>query len=178
MPMPKANQMPEDPSLVSKDLAPGICTDILEDVELHRPEQCPPLEHLPDGPHCCSCHGPLGEDAIVCIRAGGKHNPKDTKRCRKCHALRSRIDRLILNSSKLAQGCYDLNDEERRALMQKGHSLYGDNLNGLLIETVCNSTAHKTSEAFTRDGDFVDAEEMADRYKDRPAQLDWGWGRG
>lgn len=125
----------------------------------------------PDTLVCCSCHRPTTKDqAIIVVRSTRKGPAKDVMRCKKCHALRARIDRLVTRRGELAEWS-SVAEEDKRAFYQECESKCGQELLMRMQETILHSTKKTSLAQFTTTGVFLDMEDLERKYKDKPEQL-------
>ncbi len=117
----------------------------------------------------CQNHKPK----IDCIDVAGKlpsgklRNP--SWRCTACHTLKSRMQRLLLNNGTLRDRWSQVVDKSE--FYKKNHEAMGSELTVLINEHVMHYEKAKSSNQFEAKGDWVDEEELKQRYKGKDAQL-------
>jgi len=89
-------------------------------------------------------------------------------RCKPCHALRSRITRLI--NSTGVEGFSELSDEERIQLMKGAAELFGADLKKEVTEAIIKSKVERQTIAFSSGGEFEDWDVVEERYKNKPEE--------
>lgn len=126
----------------------------------------------PDVLVCCSCHRATTKDlSIVVVRAASKVNSKDVIRCKKCHALRARIDRLVARRGEL-EDWTSVSEEDKRMFYQECENACGQDLLMRMQEVILQSTKKTSLAQFTTTGVFLDLQDLEKKYKDKPAQLE------
>ena len=107
----------------------------------------------PDMLYCCSCQCPTSPDySIIVVR--------DIHRCRKCHKLRARIDRVTAKRSYLADDWTAVSETEKHKFFKECSDLAGNDLLMKMQETIVHSTVKTSSVKFTGTGNFMDKKEV------------------
>lgn len=126
----------------------------------------------PDVLFCCSCHRETPKhDSIIVIRSNTKVNKKEVVRCRKCHALRARIDRLVARRGELEDWAA-VSKEDKQKFYKDCRDECGDNLLVRMQECIMHSTTRTSMAQFATTGTFLDLDDLTAKYKTKPAQLD------
>ena len=114
---------------------------------------------------CCTC-GQETTESVTCAR----HNKgSEVRRCKKCHAAKSAIQRLARAHDGLVQDFSKIDDKTavKNFFKEHGH-LRGKDLVVRLEETVQTWTTETTKNSFSGSGEYVDEHELWQRYKDKP----------
>ena len=120
---------------------------------------------------CCSCHRhTLPKSAIVVVRAKTKTS-KDVCRCRKCHNLRARCDRVVVSRGALVEDWSSVTEEEKRQFYVDAEDKCGNELLLKMQETITHSTMKRSTVKFTGTGDFMDEIDLDIKYANKPDQL-------
>ena len=122
--------------------------------------------------HCCSCHRPTHEAvSIIVVRAKTKTS-KDIRRCRPCHALRARCDRIVTSRGASVEDWTTLSDEDKRAFYIDAQDAQGGELVAKMQETIMQSASKRSSVKFVGTGDWIDEQDLNTKYRDQPGQLE------
>jgi hypothetical protein len=89
-------------------------------------------------------------------------------RCKPCHALSSRITRIIHSTG--VEGFTELSDEERIQLMKGAAELSGGDLKKEVTEAIMKSKVERQTIASSSGGEFEDWDVVEERYKDKPEE--------
>ena len=127
---------------------------------------------LEQGEHvCCSCKKETTEDqSFIVVRANGKKNLTDIRRCRRCHALKARMDRLIARKGDVP-GWSEMTAEQKTLFCQKHHDAVGDDLLMRMQETVVLAQSRSTLTSFSGAGKYMDEIDLEIKYAGKPDQL-------
>ena len=135
-----------------------------------------PLDKAETGPGlpaenlCSTCRKLVSEtNAVVVARAVGKTS--NSLRCKACHNLKSRINRLLSHYGSLAEDWTKVTENERKEFYQKYKELAGSDLLTRLQETVTESKRTNSAVSFEGTGDFLDEIDLEEKYKNKPDQL-------
>ena len=109
------------------------------------------------------------ENSVVLVRCP-KKMPL-ARRCKACHTLKSRINRVMSKHGNLAEDWTKVTEEQKREFYKKYQESMGDDLVARLQETVTESKRVSSSVEFQGTGDYFDEEDMNDKYKNKPEQL-------
>ena len=94
------------------------------------------------------------------------------KQCMVCHALKSRIQRLVkADDDGELEALSDLTPETTAQLMKDGENLYGPNLKALLIQAITQSEIESQKSNFAAQGTFEPLKDVEERMKDQPQAL-------
>ena len=94
------------------------------------------------------------------------------KQCMGCHALKSRIARLVkADGDGELEGLSDLTPETTVQLIQDGENMYGPALKALLIQATTHSESVSQKSSFAAQGTFEPLQGVEERMKDRPEEL-------
>ena len=126
----------------------------------------------PDMLYCCSCQCPTSPDySVIVVRANHK-TPRNIHRCRKCHNLRARIDRVTAKRGELAEDWTAVSETEKQKFFKECSDLAGNELLMKMQETIVHSTAKTSSVKFTGTGTFMDETDLNAKYVGKPEQLE------
>ena len=126
----------------------------------------------PDMLYCCSCQCPTSPDySIIVVRANHK-TPRNIHRCRKCHNLRARIDRVTAKRGELAEDWTAVSETEKQKFFKECSDLAGNELLMKMQETIVHSTVKTSSVKFTGTGTFMDETDLNAKYAGKPQQLE------
>jgi hypothetical protein len=117
--------------------------------------------------HCGSCDCMVDKDNTFTVRKAD-HARVEQVRCKPCHALRSRITRLI--NSTGVEGFSELSDEQRIQLMKGAAELFGADLKKEVTEAIIKSKVERQTIAFSSGGEFEDWDVVEERYKNKPEE--------
>ena len=135
-------------------------------------ESASALVRDPDMLYCCSCQCPTTPDySIIVVRANHK-TPRNIHRCRKCHSLRARIDRVTAKRGELAEDWTAVSETEKQKFFKECSDLAGNELLMKMQETIVHSTAKTSSVKFTGTGAFMDETDLNAKYASKPEQLE------
>ena len=138
-----------------------------EEMEVSAPQEIADEEMLV----CCSCHRhTLPKSAIVVVRAKTKTS-KDVCRCRKCHNLRARCDRVVVSRGALVEDWSSVTEEEKRQFYVDAEDKCGHELLLKMQETITHSTMKRSTVKFTGTGDFMDEIDLDNKYANKLDQL-------
>ena len=126
----------------------------------------------PDMLYCCSCQCPTSPDvSIIVVRANHK-TPRNIHRCRKCHNLRARIDRVTAKRGELAEDWTAVSETEKQKFFKECSDLAGNELLMKMQETIVHSSVKTSSVKFTGTGTFMDETDLNAKYAGKPQQLE------
>ena len=121
---------------------------------------------------CCSCKitGFVLSECVVILRASGKQ--KGIYRCKKCHALRSRCDRLVANNGSTVSNWSSVPEDEKTAFYNECKSLVKEDLHLKMQELIVHTHRRTSILSFTGTGNFIDEEDVRTKYANKPSQLE------
>eukprot|EP00913_Durusdinium_trenchii_P013192 g12382.t1 len=93
------------------------------------------------------------------------------RRCKACHSLKSRINRVVAKHGDMAKDWTKVSDEQKDDFYKNYQNLAGEALLARLQETITESKRVATSVEFEGTGEYCDEQDMNERYKDKPEQL-------
>ena len=94
------------------------------------------------------------------------------KQCMGCHALKSRIARLVkADGDGELEGLSDLTPETTVQLIKDGENMYGPALKALLIQAITQSEIESQKSNFAAQWTFEPLQDVEERMKDRPEEL-------
>lgn len=124
-----------------------------------------PAENL-----CSTCRKPIsGENSVVVARAVGK--TPSSMRCKACHNLKSRINRVLSHYGTLAKDWTNVSENEKKEFYQKYKEMAGQDLLTRLQETVTEHKKTSSAVSFEGTGDYIDEIDLDEKYKNKPDQL-------
>ena len=91
-------------------------------------------------------------------------------RCKPCSAVAVRITRVLSDDGKL-KGVWKLQDIDKTRFYQRAQGMYGDELTKLMYAEMEEATSLKTEVTLVGNGDFLDKEDLEDKYKKKPQRL-------
>ena len=119
---------------------------------------------------CTSCKKPVDEtNSVVLIRNAEK--APQSRRCKCCHALKSRINRICAKHGNLAKDWTAVSDEEKKTFYKNFGNLVGEDLIARLQETITECKKTSSLVEFEGTGDFLDEIDLREKYKSKPDQL-------
>jgi hypothetical protein len=114
---------------------------------------------------CCSCKGGCNEDDSTAVR-------EDCRRCKRCNALRSRINRLLANNENLKASWDKCGEEQKKNFISNpdNQQLFAGDLKMQLEVTA--SESHKTSSSTKFKGvdKYKDEIDIIAKYEHKPGQ--------
>eukprot|EP00435_Cladocopium_sp_Y103_P003632 s3503_g1.t1 len=128
--------------------------------------------HGGDGKMCCTCDGKFKKEDSVCVRASSKIQPDGVWRCRGCHALKSRINRIMGKNGQLARDWGEMTESERAAFVKENKNLYGAELELRITESMTITKAKRSFTSFTGTGEFKTEHDIRQDWKDQPDVAD------
>ena len=124
----------------------------------------------PDEGRCATCKKRVDvANAVTLVRASTKGGP--SLRCKACHALRSRINRVLARNGNLVPDWTDVSDEQKKHFYQNFHNLSGGDLLARLQETVSEVKKQATVVSFEGTGEFLDEVDLDRKYGEKQEQL-------
>lgn len=118
---------------------------------------------------CCTCQRITPrERSVIVIRA--KTSPKDVVRCKKCHALRARCDRLVKSRGSLADWT-SVPEEEKKTFYKMCQDICGEELVMKMTQCILHSTKTSSLAQFNSKGHFMDKDDLEKLYEGKPEQL-------
>lgn len=127
-----------------------------------------------DGQHdpslCTVCKKPVDEENSIVVVCCVQKQPV-VRRCKACHALKSRINRVVSKHGALAADWTQVSDAEKKEFYQNYQTLAGPDLLARLQETVTESKRRSSAVEFVGTGEYLDEADMNERYKHKPEQL-------
>ena len=128
--------------------------------------------HGGDGKVCCTCS--VKESAVNCVkvRASSKSQPEEVWRCKKCHNLKSRINRIMSNNGALAHDWGEMTETERANFIKKHKDLYGSELETRISESMTIIKAKRSMTAFVGVGEFKTEFDIRAKWASQPEVAD------
>lgn len=110
----------------------------------------------------------LKSECVVVARASSKSSQVD--RCKRCHAARARLDRLLKHHqhANLVSDWRSMSEDERRAFIAESNHLAGADLIAKLSETVTLTKTSTSKTSFSSSGQFKDEAQLEQDYAGRP----------
>ena len=96
--------------------------------------------------------------------------PSDTVRCKRCESCRVRIYRAVKGDEELEEKWSDLKDKGK--ILAKAGDLYGDTLFKVLRTSLEEESCTKSELSFKGTGQFMDEDDIRDKYKNKPRRLE------
>ena len=128
------------------------------------------VDGKPDPSTCTACKKAVNEEnAVVLVRSAEKQPL--SLRCKACHALKSRINRVISKHGSLAQDWTNVTEEQKKEFYKNFQSAAGEDLIARMQETVVESKRLSTKVEFEGTGEYIDENDMNQRYANKPEQL-------
>ena len=119
---------------------------------------------------CTTCKKLVtAENSVVLVRCP-KKMPL-ARRCKACHTLKSRINRVTSKHGNLAEDWTNVTDEQKREFYKKYQDSMGENLVARMQETVTESKRVASSVEFVGTGEYFDEADMNEKYQGKPEQL-------
>ena len=114
---------------------------------------------------CCSCGIGCGLDDSTLVRA-------DCRRCKRCNAFRSRVNRLLAVNEKLRESLVDCGEEQKKQFLTNPDNqvLFAGDLKKQLEVTVSESHKLSSSTKFKGIDKFRDEADIKKLYEDKPEQ--------
>ena len=128
--------------------------------------------HGGDGKMCCTCDGKVKKEDSVCVRASSKMQPEGVWRCRQCHALKSRINRIMSKNGNLARDWGEMSESERAAFVKENKNLYGADLELRISESMTITKAKRSFTSFTGNGEFKTEVDIREKWQSQPDVAD------
>lgn len=125
----------------------------------------------PDVVVCCTCQRPSSAVLSIVVVRANKKQPQEVWRCRKCHALKARIDRVISKRGALVEDWNQVSDEAKRKFYADCEATAGPDLVLKMQETIVHYTRKSSAVKFTGTGLFLDEEDLCAKYATKPNQL-------
>lgn len=121
---------------------------------------------------CCTCgKNTTEEDSLLMVRTTGKKSGADCRRCKKCHTLKSRVNRIIESQGASVVDWTKISGETKAEFMAQNADKSGDHLLQKMQETIGEWTRKSSLVSFKATGEFFDESDLCKRYKDKPEQL-------
>jgi len=117
---------------------------------------------------CCTCKTPVEKKDQLVVRAPCKRQSTYVIRCKKCHALKSRVNNLLKNRGRLASAWAEMSETERANFVANNHSAYGKDLEKKISESVLLTSSKSSEFSFTGTGNFMTEVQIDDVYKNQP----------
>jgi hypothetical protein len=95
-------------------------------------------------------------------------------RCKECNAATNRISRLLNNDSTEDELCVDwelMDEKSKRDIVVHAHCAMGSDLVKLMKEKITQSRITTEIRSFKGTGDYMDLEDITDKYKNKPLRL-------
>jgi len=111
------------------------------------------------------------DTAIVCGLCGEskKHVAKEQRLCAPCNALRSRMKRLVAKNPNMQPPWGT--SEDRKKFYQIHAATTGAELASVMVDTSTVSMAEESSHGFGTSGEWLDEQDLKERYEKKPEQL-------
>ena len=119
---------------------------------------------------CSTCKKPVNAENSVVLMGCAQKQPL-ARRCKACHSLRSRINRVTSKFGALAEDWTKVSEQEKQEFYKKYQDLAGEGLLTRLQETIVESKRNSTSVTFEGTGEYFDEMDMNEKYKNKPEQL-------
>ena len=119
---------------------------------------------------CCTCKQAFPIDAVTVV-ARAKDKKPPVHRCKRCAALRARIERLKDKHGSLISDWRDMSVEEKDAFISANHELAGPDLIASLQETVPLRQKMTSKVRFAGEGVFKAESDLDKEYADTPQFL-------
>ena len=117
---------------------------------------------------CCTCGDLTNPDERVIVRASSKNQPETVFRCKGCHNLKSRMNRIMAKNGQLARDWSEMGDVEKTSFITSNRGLRGAELELRLTETAIISKTKRSSTSFTAEGHYLSAVEIREKYEKQP----------
>ena len=128
------------------------------------------VDGKPDPSTCSTCKKPVNDDnSIVLIRSTQKQPL--ARRCKACHSLKSRVNRVISKHGALAEDWTNVTDEQKKEFYKNFQNAAGDELIARMQETIVESKRLSTKVEFEGTGEYFDEADMNEKYKNKTEQL-------
>ena len=124
--------------------------------------------HGGDGKQCCTCNSKENPEKFVKVRAASKSQPDEVWRCKDCHALKSRINRIMSKNGKLARDWGEMTESERAAFIKEHKNMYGSELELKITESMTISKTKKSVTSFSGNGEFKTEEDIKEKWAKNP----------
>lgn len=109
---------------------------------------------------CCTCTTKGAKEDLVLIRAATKGSPLAVFRCKACHAMKSRLNRIMSRRGTLAKDWENMSETDRSEFIKNNNTLYGRELETKVTDAVMLATIKSSSTSFTGTGDFKTEEDL------------------
>lgn len=123
--------------------------------------------HNGDG-KCCTCSVQVAEGERCLVRASAKNQPYNVWRCKPCHALKSRINRIMNKNGNLARDWTEMSEADRSKFIADNKNLYGAELEVKITETVQIVKTKKSTTAFSAEGIYKTEQQIRDAWVKEP----------
>lgn len=117
---------------------------------------------------CCTCFDVTNRSDCVVVRQASKKQPEEVIRCKACHNLKSRINRLMKNNGNLAQDWTEMSESQRSDFVKANKGLFGAELELKVSETVMIAKSKKSTISFSGHGHFLTEIALRKKYVDEP----------
>ena len=119
---------------------------------------------------CCTCKAQCATETCVVVVVRSTDKRPGVFRCKKCHDLRNRIERLQNAHGNLVEDWRKrkLSQEEKDAFISSNQELAGPNLVAKLSETIIMRKRVSSKVNFGGHGDYLSEHDLELKYKDQP----------
>ena len=117
---------------------------------------------------CCTCFDVTNYSDCVVVRSASKKQPEEVLRCKACHSLKSRINRLMKNNGSLARDWTEMSESQRTDFVKANKGLFGAELELKVSETVSIAKSKKSTLSFSGHGHFMTETALRKKYVDEP----------
>ena len=117
---------------------------------------------------CCTCKAQCVTETCVVVVVRSTDKRPRVFRCKRCHDLRSRIERLQNGHGNLVEDWRKLSQEEKDAFISSNQELAGPNLVAKLSETIIMRKRVSSKVNFGGHGDYLSEHDLELKYKDQP----------
>lgn len=117
---------------------------------------------------CCTCGDVTNPDERVIVRAYAKNKHETVFRCKGCHNLKSRMNRIMSKNGQLARDWSEMGEVERSTFIKNNRGLYGAELELRISESVLVSKTKRSSTSFVSEGKYSSAAALREKYQKEP----------
>lgn len=121
---------------------------------------------------CCTCTKKGSLEDLVLIRAAAKGAPAAVYRCKTCHAMKSRLNRIMSRRGQLAKDWENMSESDKSEFIKNNNTLYGKELETKVTDAVMLATIKSSSTSFTGTGDFKTEEDLRKDWAHAPHVAD------
>lgn len=128
------------------------------------------VDGKPEPSTCSTCKKQVNDENSVVLMRSTQKQPL-ARRCKSCHSLKSRINRVISKHGSLAQDWTNVTEEQKKEFYKNFQNAAGEDLLARMQETIVESKRLSTKVEFEGSGEYFDETDMNERYKNKPEQL-------